>query len=139
MFIKTITYTDYDGLERTEDFRFNLTQAELVDMNVSMEGKMDQILDRIIKEKDIKQVMERFKELIKLSYGVKSDDGRRFVKNQEVLDAFLQTPAYDKFFMELATDTDAAAAFVNGIMPSIPENDKAKKVAELTQLPTTDK
>lgn len=133
MFVKTITYTDYDGVERTEKYMFNLTQAELVKMNFSDYGKMDEILQDIIDSKDAKRIMERTEDLIDRSYGVKSEDGRRFIKNAEVLAEFKQSPAYDKFFMELATDAKACADFVNNIMPELPK-DLADKTAPVTQL-----
>ena len=114
---ETITYIDYDGNERTEDFFFNLTKAELTEMDLGTAGGMKKLLERIIAEKDTKRIMEIFKEIIQKSYGVKTLDGRRFIKSQEVLDEFTQTEAYSIMFMKLATDADAAAAFVNNIIP----------------------
>lgn len=114
---ETITYVDYDGNERTEDFFFNLTKAELTEMDLGTAGGMKKLLDRIIAEKDTKRIMEIFKEIIQKSYGVKTLDGRRFIKSQEVLDEFTQTEAYSIMFMKLATDAAAAATFVNNIIP----------------------
>lgn len=114
---ETITYIDYDGNERTEDFFFNLTKAELTEMDLGTAGGMKKLLERIIAEKDTKRIMEIFKEIIQKSYGVKTLDGRRFIKSQEVLDEFTQTEAYSIMFMKLATDAEAAATFVNHIIP----------------------
>ena len=119
MLKKTITYTDYDGNERTEDFYFNLTKAEVAEMEMSYTGGMEKMLKKIVAEKDSKRIVEIFKDLILRSYGEKSADGKRFIKNQELRDAFAQTEAYSELFMELATDAEAAAAFVNGILPKI--------------------
>lgn len=119
MLKKTITYTDYDGNERTEDFYFNLTKAEVAEMEMSHTGGMEKMLRKIVAEKDSKRIVEVFKDLILRSYGEKSADGKRFIKNQELRDAFAQTEAYSVLFMELATDAEAAAAFVNGILPTI--------------------
>lgn len=119
MLKKTITYTDYDGNERTEDFYFNLTKAEVAEMEMSYTGGMEKMLRKIVAEKDSKRIVEIFKDLILRSYGEKSADGKRFIKNQELRDAFAQTEAYSVLFMELATDAEAAAAFVNGILPKI--------------------
>lgn len=119
MLKKTITYTDYDGNERTEDFYFNLTKAEVAEMEMSYTGGMEKMLRKIVAEKDSKRIVEIFKDLILRSYGEKSADGKRFIKNQELRDAFAQTEAYSELFMELATDAEAAAAFVNGILPKI--------------------
>jgi len=118
MLKKTITYEDYNGVSRTEDFYFNLTAAEVTEMELSVDGGLVEQIDRIVKAKDHKQIVAAFKDIIMKAYGEKSPDGRRFIKNQELRDAFSQTEAYSQLFMELATDADAAAAFVNGIVPS---------------------
>lgn len=119
MLKKTITYTDFDGNERTEDFYFNLTKAEVTEMEMSTEGGLAKALQKIVTEKDSKRIIESFKNLILKSYGEKSPDGKRFIKNQEVRDAFSQTEAYSVLFMELATNAEMAAAFVNGIVPTV--------------------
>lgn len=118
MLTKTITYTDYDGNERTEKFYFNLTQAELVEMEVSATGGFTRYIEKILESKDGGKIMEVFKELLFKAYGEKSPDGRRFIKSKELSVEFSQTEAYNKLFMELCTDDKAAAAFVNGIIPT---------------------
>lgn len=118
MLKKTITYSDYNGLSRTEDFYFNLTPAEVMEMELSVDGGLAARLERIVAAKDGKQIITTFKDLILRSYGEKSADGRQFVKNQELRDKFSQTEAYSQLFMELATNSDAAAAFVNGVLPA---------------------
>ena len=117
MIKKTIKFVDYNGNEREEDFYFNLTKAELTEMELSTEGGMEQLICKIVSGQDNKKIVEMFKKIILKSYGEKSPDGRRFIKSQELSDAFSQTEAYSELFMELATDADAAAAFVKGIMP----------------------
>ncbi len=126
MIKKTMTYTDYDGVQRTEDFYFNLTKAEVAEMQMSTVGGLDKMINQIISEQDGKRIIELFKDLVLRSYGKKSPDGRRFIKNQELRDDFAQTEAYSDLFMELATDADAASAFVNGIVPNM--DDLAAKV-----------
>lgn len=118
MLKKTITYTDYDGNERTEDFYFNLTKAEIMEMEVSQDGGLAKTLQKIVDEKDNKKIISIFKDLILKAYGEKSIDGKRFVKNDELKAAFSQTEAYSELFMELAMDDKAATAFVNGIIPA---------------------
>ena len=118
MIKKTITYTDYDGNERTEDFYFNLSKAEVTEMELSVDGGLVKTLHRIVAEQDSKRIVEMFKDLILKSYGQKSPDGKRFVKSKELIEAFSQTEAYSQLFMELATDAQASAAFVNGIVPA---------------------
>lgn len=121
MLKKTIKYIDYDGNERTEDFYFNLSKAEIAEMEMSEYGRLSNLLKKIVQEKDTKRIIEMFKDLILRSYGEKSQDGKRFVKNQELRDAFSQTEAYSELFMELGSNAEAAAAFVNAVVPQLPE------------------
>lgn len=118
MLKETITYVDYDGTERTEDFYFNLTKAELLQMELSVKGGFHAYVEKITKAVDVTELIKLFKDLIEACYGVKSPDGRKFIKNQEVLDDFKQTEAYSELFMKLATDADAASRFVNGVFPA---------------------
>ena len=118
MLKKTVTYVDYNGMERTEDFYFNLSKAEVTEMELSVEGGFSKMLEEIVKSNDNARILELFKEMVLKAYGEKSADGRRFVKSKELAEAFSQTEAYSEIFMELALDEKAAAAFVNGIMPA---------------------
>lgn len=118
MLKKTITYTDYNGVERTEDHYFNLSKAEIMEMELSTTGGLTEMIQRIVAAKDAPAIVKIFKDLILKAYGEKSADGKRFIKSAEISEAFSQTEAYSQLFMELATDADAAAAFVNGIIPS---------------------
>lgn len=118
MIKKTISYTDYNGVERTEDFYFNLTKAEVMEMEMSTKGGLAEMIQRIVAAQDQPAIIKIFKDLIIKAYGVKSPDGKRFIKNDEVVDEFVQTEAFSELFMELATDADAAAKFVNGIIPA---------------------
>ena len=122
MLKKTITYTDYNGITRTEDFYFNLTKAEIMEMQLSTNGGLDVMIKKIIDSQDAPSIVKIFKELILKAYGEKSDDGKRFVKSKEISEGFAQTEAYSQLFMELATDTDAASKFVNGIVPAADNN-----------------
>lgn len=133
MLKKTITYTDFNDVERTEDFYFNLTEAELTDMNFDENGGLAEKLQKIIDSKEVKQIKDYFKWIVLKSYGEKSDDGRRFMKSPEITKAFEETQAYSDIWMELAYNEDAAAEFVNGIMPKklVEEAAKANK-AQLT-------
>lgn len=117
MLKKTITYTDYNGIERTEDFYFNLSKAEVVEMQMSTTGGLGEQISKIIEAKDTPSIVKIFKDLVLGAYGEKSPDGKRFIKNDEIRTAFSETEAYSNLFMELATDTTAATAFVNGIIP----------------------
>lgn len=122
MLKKTITYTDYNGVERTEDFYFNLSKAEIVEMELGTVGGLSESLNRIVKTMDGPAIIKFFKDLVLKAYGEKSPDGKRFVKSDEIATAFSQTEAYSVLFMELASDSDAAATFVNGIVPKMEQN-----------------
>lgn len=130
MLKKTITYTDYDGRERTEDFYFNLTKAELIEMDFSAKGGMQKLLEQIAETNDRKRLIELVKDLILRSYGVKSEDGRRFVKSKELSEEFSQTEAFSELFMEVGTDDGAAVAFVKGILPQGLADEVDKAAAE---------
>lgn len=118
MLKKTITYTDYNGVERKEDFYFNLSKAELMEMELGTTGGFVEMVNRIVDAKDAPSILKIFKDLVLAAYGVKSSDGKRFIKNDEVRAEFAQTEAYSILFMELATDANAASAFINGIVPA---------------------
>ena len=117
MIKKTVTYKDFDGNERTEDFYFHLTEQELTEWELYVDGGLSGVLTRIINSKDNKKIIEIFKDLLIRSYGVKTPDGRGFIKNEEVLNDFKYTQAFSDIYMELATDDKAAADFVNGVIP----------------------
>ena len=121
MLRKTITYNDYNGESRTENFFFNLSQAECMEMELSTSGGLQQLIDRITSEKDGKKIVGIFKELILKAYGIKSPDGKYFRKGPEISKDFESTEAYSKLFMELATNPDIAAEFIRGVFPSAAE------------------
>lgn len=118
MLKETITYTDYNGTERTEDFYFNLTKAEIMEMEMGTAGGLAEMIQRIVAAQDAPAIIKIFKDLVLKAYGEKSADGKRFMKSDEIATAFSQTEAYSILFMKLATDADAAAKFVNGIVPA---------------------
>ena len=130
MLKKPITYTDYNGVERTEDFYFNLSKAELMEMELGVTGGMTEMLNKIIAAKDAPSLMKTFKEMIMKSYGINSDDGKRLIKSEELSIAFTQTEAYSVLFMELITDDKAAADFVNGIIPNEIQAEVAAQTAQ---------
>lgn len=117
MLKKLIKYVDYDGRERSENFYFYMSKAELMEMELGTVGGMQNLIQLIIDKQDIPKIMEAFKTIILKAYGEKSPDGRRFIKSPELSEAFSQTEAYSNLYMELITDADAAAMFINGIVP----------------------
>lgn len=129
MLKKTITYTDYNGTERVEDFYFNFTKAEIAEMELTTEGGLAERIQRIVAAQNTPEIVKLFKDLILKAYGEKSPDGRGFIKTVNgvrLADTFEQTEAYSELFMELASDTEAASAFVNGIVPKDVDLSKAQ-------------
>ena len=130
MLKKTITYTDYNGLERTEDFYFNLSKAEIMEMEMSTTGGFAEMLQKIVAAQDAPAIIKVFKDITLKAYGEKSPDGKRFIKSDELREAFSQTEAYSQLFMELATDADAASNFIKGVIPADLEKEVGKAMAE---------
>lgn len=124
---ETITYTDYNGVERKEEYLFNLNKAELMELEMTTEGGLSAMIQSIIDANNIPEIVKIFKKLLLMAYGKKSPDGRRFIKSEELSKEFAQTEAYSELFMELATNAEKAAEFINKMIPEIPEvpeNDK---------------
>lgn len=117
MLKKEITYTDFNDQEVTETLYFNLTKSELVDLETSVDGGMEQRLQKIIETEDRNELINMFKKILLLAYGQRSEDGKRFVKNDQLRDEFTQTAAYDAIFVELASNDSAAADFIMGVLP----------------------
>ena len=120
MIHRTITYTDYNGTERTEDFYFNLSKAELIELETSVPGGISETINRIAQTQDIPAITQLFKKIILLAYGEKSADGKRFIKSEELSKEFSQTEAYSELFTDLVLSGDAnkAAEFINGLLPA---------------------
>lgn len=138
MLKKSIKYTDYNGVERNEDFYFNLTKAEITEMQMGTQGGLSEKLVAIIKAQNTPEIIRIFKEIILKAYGEKSDDGKRFIKidsnGHRLADDFAQTEAYSELFMELSSDSKAAASFVNSIIPKdmeVSPEEQAKMEKEL--------
>ena len=123
---ETITYEDYNGIERTEEFLFNFSKAEIMEMQYGISGGLDAMLKKIVATKDMPGLITIFKDLVLKAYGQKSPDGRRFIKSQELRDDFESTPAYSIIFMKYATNDVAGAEFINNIIPA----DIAKELAK---------
>ena len=121
MLKKQITYTDYNGIQRTEDFYFHFNEAELTDMQLTTEGGLDQLITKIIETKDTPNLIKLFKELVLKAYGEKSTDGKRFVKvdrdGYHLYNDFAQTEAFSVLYMELVRDDVAASNFFKGVLP----------------------
>jgi hypothetical protein len=127
MLVKKVTYTDYKGVKREEELYFNLSKAEVAEMELSHDGGLSEHIKKIVSAQSGKDIITLFKDLIIKSYGVISDDGKRFIKNDKLREEFVQTEAYSDLFMELASDADAASAFVNGIIPQVENKVETKK------------
>lgn len=134
MYKKSLTYETFDGVEVTEVFRFNFTAAELTDMELNMPGGMQKYINDIIEAKDNREMVKLFQELLINSYGIISDDGRRFIKNDTIREEFKQTNAYSELFMLFATNEDEASKFINGILPKNLVEQAEKNKATTTAL-----
>ena len=117
MIKKTMTYTDFNGVERTEDFYFHLTEAEIMEMEIGTAGGLAEMIKRIVDAKDYPTILKTFKDVVLKAYGIKSPDGRRFEKSEQISAEFAQTKAYSMLFVELATNHEVAAEFINGVIP----------------------
>ena len=125
MLKKTLTYEDFNGVERTEDFYFNFTEAECVEWNLTTEGGLVETTQKIVAAKEQKELVELFKEFVLKAYGEKSPDGRRFMKTPEIREAFSQTNAFSIIFLELAKDDIAANEFIQAVIPKKVDTNKA--------------
>lgn len=130
MLVRTITFTDWNDNERTEDFCFNFTKTELTKFENSKGGGLTEWIRRIVQAQDNKAILDTFDEIIKATYGVKSLDGRTFIKNDKVYEEFKGTGAYDILFMEIVTDAGKASEFLAGCLPKEFREDAKKKMDE---------
>lgn len=130
MFKYNCKYTDLNGVEREEDYYFNLTKAEIMEMQFESEGGLDKKIEKIVKSKNEKQVFSIFKEIVLKAYGIKSEDGKRFIKNQAVREEFEQSVAYSELIMELLSDENKATNFMTQIIPKV---DQVKEIPATTK------
>jgi hypothetical protein len=132
---RDITYEDFNGERVTDTFYFNLTRTEIIELELSYDGGLEASINKIIKAENVNALIMEFKKIVLLAYGQRTEDGKRFIKNDQLKEEFSQTAAYDALFMELATDDDAAATFIKGIMPSDIVKEMAKTKTETVHLP----
>lgn len=133
MLKREITYEDFNGNTHTESFYFNMSKPELIELEVEHQNGFDGMLQKIIDTKDNKELIAQFKKIILMAYGIKSDDGKRFIKSDELREEFEQTAAFHTLFMELATDDKVAAVFISGILPA-DMRDNVEKTAANNEL-----
>lgn len=134
MYVKEMEYTDFNGVTRKEKFYFNLTKAEILDLELGKAGGLTEYIKKIIEAQDTPTIMSLFRTLLLKSYGVKSDDGRRFIKNDQVREDFEQTQAFSDLYMLLALNDDEASKFINAIVPAdmkVSDEQKQQFVKEL--------
>lgn len=136
MYKKRIKFTDFNGTEREQDFYFNLTEAELTELQMSTPGGLEEMVKTIIDSQDGPTIIKLFKDIIVKSYGEKSLDGLYFNKSPEITEKFTHTNAYSVLFMELATNDKAASEFINGIVPkSIAVQEQENKIKNIPAPP----
>lgn len=127
MIKKTVTYKDLNGTERTESFYFHYYESEILEMELSVDGGFAERIQKIIDAKDQPTLIRVIKKFVLDAYGVKSDDGKQFIKNDEERRKFEQCPAYSQIFMELVLNDEIASDFVKGVIP----DDMADRIAKL--------
>lgn len=131
MYKKTITYTDFNGTERTEDFYFHMTQAEILKMEYSQEGGMTNVIQKIIDTEETTKLLPLFETVVRMSYGKRSVDGRHFEKKPEYTDQFLASEAYSNMFVEFMTNADEAAKFINSVCKKIDVDESRKSLSSM--------
>ena len=131
MYKKTITYTDFNGTERTEDFYFHMTQAEILKMEYSQEGGMTNVIQKIIETEETTKLLPLFETVVRMSYGKRSVDGRHFEKKQEYTDQFLASEAYSNMFIEFMMNADEAAKFINNVCKKIDVDENRKSLSSM--------
>lgn len=137
MFKYEVSYVDYNGVERKDACYFNLSKAELMEMELSTQNGVEEMIRMMIATNDNAKIVKTFKNLILKSYGIKSEDGRRFIKSQELREQFEQSEAYSEFFMAmLANENDLQTKFINGVVTgaNVPNMDEKEAVAKLKEL-----
>lgn len=132
MLKRTFNYTNFDGQEVTDDYYFNLTKAEIMELELSAYGGLEMLIKRLIEEKNSEEIVKIFKKIILMSVGEKSYDGKRFIKNDEIRNNFYQTEAYSMLFCELVQDPDKANEFLKAIVPQIQQTGEAPALAQAT-------
>lgn len=136
MYKTTIEYEDYNGVQRKEEFYFNLSKAELMEMDLSTQAGIEEKFRMIIQTKDNAEIVKTFKDLILRSHGIKSEDGTRFIKTDALRENFEQSAAYSEYFMRLLSDPDEQQRFMNGVIsganvPNMNEKEAIEKLKEL--------
>ena len=131
MYMKTITYTDFNGTERTEDFYFHMTQAEILKMEYSQEGGMTNVIQKIIETEETTKLLPLFETVVRMSYGKRSVDGRHFEKKPEYTDQFLASEAYSNMFIEFMMNADEAAKFINNVCKKIDVDENRKSLSSM--------
>lgn len=134
MLRREIKYKNFDDEEVSDVYYFNISKSELVELEVEFKQGFGSMMQQIIDEKDSHEIIKYFKRIVLMAYGKKSDDGKRFIKNDQLREEFTQTPAYDALFMELATDAEKAAEFIRGALPKDMRADFDKGAAEVTEV-----
>ena len=138
MLKKTIKYTDYNGVERNEDFYFNLTKAEIMEMQMGTTGGFADYIAALVKTQNMPEIVRIFKDIVLKAYGEKSQDGKRFIKTDDnghsLAKAFSETEAFSILYLELATDSKEAAKFINGIVPQDMEISEEKQQEVMKEL-----
>lgn len=118
MLKKVVKYVDFEGEERSDTLYFNLTEPEVVRLDVQFEGGLEEYISNLDEKVAPENILSLFEKVIRASYGEKGEDGRHFIKNEEMIDMFNQSAAYAALFVELVQNADQATIFFNGLLSS---------------------
>ncbi len=113
MVTEKIEFTNYNGEKDTETLYFNLSPVELTELELSESEGLSNKIQKLIKEKNNREIYKTFKNIVLLAYGVKSPDGKQFIKSEKLSQDFVQTAAYEEFMWSLMSDETKAANFIN--------------------------
>ena len=129
MIKETLTYVDYNGVERTEDFYFHLSKAEILDIETTMpNGSIEEWANSIFATREYDKLWKLFSNLVKQSYGIKSADGRRFMKSEEISKEFSETEAYPVLIEKFLTEPDFASNFFNSLVTNVEKTSAAPAI-----------
>lgn len=132
MLKQKVQYEDFDGATQVEDLYFNLNRMELIALQ-SRYGKEDMAayIDKLVEDKDIEKVYEILNDIVLSAYGIRSEDGKRFLKSETIREEFKQSLAYDALIEDFHDETrKVLESFIVGITAHIRGINKAANAVQ---------
>lgn len=122
MYKVDLEHENFDGETVTSTLYFNITKTRLA-KNLELRDELDEIQKMIGGETreltpgEIQKIVNLVEKIMKISYGVRSEDGKRFDQRADRWEEFQQTAAYDAFLYSLFETPSKATEFMVGVMP----------------------